>query len=462
MIPTSFHPNSLTPASLNRLTALLKSCLAAITLLALGPAPPCQGQELKATAGAEVLLGESPGLAVTGLKPKERVTLHSYRAASASPRVLAHAYAEFEADSRGLVQVDTTPPIKGTYQGADPLGLLWSGEKMAWIDIGIKTSRSVVISLERGGVTVAASLTLQLTDGQDRVDVQDVAEAGLNGAFAKPKNATAPIPTIILLHGSNGGSTSEARAPAIRFAQLGYAAFSLNYFSWTGLGGLPRALVNIPIENLTAARAWLSRQPGVTTDQVSVWGVSKGAEYALVAAANLPWIHRVIACVPSSVVWSGFGRPPIPGELFSSWTVKGRSLPFIPYDNYDDVLSGRLSAGAVHRRSLAKLSNADRQAARIPLENTGARILLLGATRDHVWPSGDMTRDIAATLRAAGKGEQLTARVFEDASHFICGTGEELQRITPVVNPEGGNPSPEATARAAAQAWAETKRFLAR
>ena len=83
-------------------------------------------------------------------------------------------------------------------------------------------------------------------------------------------------------------------------------------------------------------------------------------------------------------------------------------------------------------------------------------------TRDHVWPSGDMTRDIAATLRAAGKGEQLTALVFEDASHFICGTGEELQRITPVVNPEGGNPSPEATARAAAQAWAETKRFLAR
>ncbi len=112
--------------------------------------------------------------------------------------------------------------------------------------------------------------------------------------------------------------------------------------------------------------------------------------------------------------------------------------------------------GAVHRRSLAKLSNADRQAARIPLENTGARILLLGATRDHVWPSGDMTRDIAATLRAAGKGEQLTARVFQDASHFICGTGEELQRIAPVVNPEGGNPSPEATARAAAQAWAET------
>ena len=218
--------------------------------------------------------------------------------------VLAHAHAEFQADSEGRIEVDITAPIKGTYQGADPLGLLWSGEKSDWTDMGLKSSSNVLIRL----------------------------------------------------------------------------------------GGLPKALVNIPIENFTAARTWLSRQANLTTDQVAVWGVSKRAEYAMVAAANLNWIDRVVACVPSSVVWSGFGREPLPGEVYSSWSVSGRSLPFIPYDNYTDALEGRLSAAAVHRRSLEKASKKDREAARIPIENTGARILLLGATQDHVWPWGARAR----------------------------------------------------------------------
>ena len=50
----------------------------------------------------------------------------------------------------------------------------------------------------------------------------------------------------------------------------------------------------------------------------------------------------------------------------------------------------------------------------------------------------------------------------QDASHFICGAGDELRYINPVTNPEGNNPSPAADARAAAKGWAETKAFLAR
>ena len=428
--------------------------------------PSSLGQELRATAGTEVLFGESFGLIVTGLKPKETAVLHAYRQTgfyksgdNKVTRALAHAYAEFKADSQGQIEVDRTPPMSGTYVGADPLGLLWSGESMEWRDLGLKSSRSVLIRLERTGASVA-DLTLQLTDGKDRVEVQVVSEEQVNGVFARPTSGSKRIPAIVLLHGSNGGSVEAARADAIRFAQLGYAAFALNYFSWAGLGSLPRALVNIPVENITAARDWLSNQPNVETDRVAVWGVSKGAEYALVSAANLKWIDRVVACAPSSVVWSGFGRDPISGEVSSSWSVNGRSQPFISYDNYSDALEGRFSALAVHRRSLEKASVKNRAVARIPIENSNARILLLGATRDHVWPSAEMTRELEKTLVAANKADRLTALVFEGASHFICGTGEETQRIAPIVNPEGNNPSPEATARATAQAWAATKSFL--
>ncbi len=424
--------------------------------------------QVNALAGTEVLNGESPRLVVTGLKANETATLHAYRPTRVYPpgdstgvRVLAHAYAEFRASEEGRVDVDTAVPVRGTYEGADALGLLWSGEKSEWTDLGLKSGRSVLIRLEREGKMVA-DVMLQLTDGRDRVEIQEVAEPGLNGVFARPRNASQALPAIILLHGSNGGSVEGARSDAIRFAQLGYAAFAINSFSWSGAGGLPKSLVNIPVENLSTARKWLAGQPNVTTDRLAVWGVSKGAEYALVAAANLPWIDRVVGCVPSSVVWSGFGRSPLPDEVYSSWSVAGRSLPYIAYDNYADVLEGKLSAGAVHRRSLGSAPKADRAAARIPLEKTNAKVLLLGATRDHVWPSGEMTLELETNLRAANKGSQLKAIVFEGASHFICGTGEELQRISPVKNPEGNHPSPAGTARAAGRAWAETKLFLAR
>ncbi len=421
---------------------------------------PGVAQTIEVRGGTTLISGEVPRLFITA-KPEEKVLVESYRVTSSfqpgtydSVKCLAHAYATFVADKQGRIDLDTAVPLGGTYAGADPLGLLWSGERVEWAETGVKPGEVLI----KAGT---ASLTLTLTSGRDRVELTDVNEKGLNGAFAKPKGAAKTLPAILLLHGSEGGSQEDARASAVRFAQLGYAAFAVNYFSWAGLGDIPKALVNIPVETLTRARDWLGTQPGVSMDHMAIWGVSKGAEFALVAAAYLPWVERVVACVPSSVVWSGFGRAPAEGEVLSSWQFQGKSLPYVPYENYDQVLQYKLSAGAEHALSLSKATEQQRAAARIPVEKSNARILLLGATRDHVWPSGQMIPEIEKAMRAAGKADQLKAFVFPDASHFICGTGAELQRIQLVLNPEGHNPSPDATARAGAKAWAETKAFLA-
>ena len=47
-----------------------------------------------------------------------------------------------------------------------------------------------------------------------------------------------------------------------------------------------------------------------------------------------------------------------------------------------------------------------------------------------------MVRQIEDELRRAGRGDQVTAFVFEGASHFICGGGSEVTRINPIVKPE--------------------------
>jgi dienelactone hydrolase len=433
------------------------------------------------TTGSNVLDGEPPHLLITGLRPGEMVTVHSFRKSTAyeppnytAVPLLACAEAVFTADSAGRISVDSAAPIHGTYSGIDPLGLLWSGNRLS-LDgspklpvtqaVRLQSSTDILFRVEAPSLGVGkwVETVIHLTDGADLLDIQTVSMSGLNGVFARPKaKSVGPLPAIILLHGSEGGSSASARETAIRFAQLGYAAFALNYFAWPGSGvsGVPQALVDIPVEVLATTRTWLMAQPGVEAQTLAVWGASKGAELALVGAAHYAWIHRVVACVPSSVVWSGFGRPPAAGEVYSSWSIDGKGLPYIPYDNFQDALDRKFSSAFVHQRSLDKADPEQRAAARIPIEKSDARFLLLAARKDVVWPSASMTRDIEASLRAAHKESEAKAIIFPEASHYICGTGSEPRRINPVHRPEGDDPTPEADANAAATSWKETKAFL--
>ena len=430
-----------------------------------------------------VLDGDSPHLLIKGLRPGEIATVHAFRQTTAYTAgtytgipVLAHAEVAFAADSTGRITVDSAVPLSGTYSGPDPLGLLWSGTRLpldgdpaqpATRELKLNGTTEVVVRVETSslGNKHWAETRLRLTDGADGVEVQEIALSGLNGAFAQPKNrSTRPLPAILLLHGSEGGSKASARATAIRFANLGYAAFAMNYFAWpaAGLTGVPQAFVDIPAEGLATARTWLMQQPGVDADHLAVWGASKGAEFALLGASHYPWIDRVVACVPSSVVWSGFGRPPAIGEVYSSWSIAGKGLPYIAYDNFQDALDRKFSSAYVHQRSFDKATAPEQAAARIPIERASADILLLAATNDVVWPSGVMTDEIEKTLSNTHTRVSVHSLIFPNASHYICGTGSEPRRINPVVKPEGNDPSPEADAHAAEMGWKATKAFLKR
>ncbi len=177
----------------------------------------------------------------------------------------------------------------------------------------------------------------------------------------------------------------------------GYAAFAVSYvqYPWNGaLSGVPTAIDSIPVETLERARAWLGQQPVADTSRIALWGVSKGAEFALVASARCDWVRATMACVPSDVMWAGYGRDPLPGETLTSWSDSGRRLPAIPYDRYDDVFAGKATPREVHDRSRVA-SPALVRAARIPVEQIASPVLLLGAERDNVWSSGEMTRAAA-------------------------------------------------------------------
>ncbi len=128
---------------------------------------------------------------------------------------------------------------------------------------------------------------------------QPVREGGLVGSLFLP-GASAPRAAVLALGGAGGG-LSEGAAEA--FASEGFAALVLAYF---GLEGLPRELVEIPLEYFEGAIAWLKGHPKVEAGRVAVVGNSKGGELALLLGATFPRdVGAVVGYAPSAVVWQG-------------------------------------------------------------------------------------------------------------------------------------------------------------
>lgn len=437
-----------------------------------------------AVTGTTIVQGFQPNLAVSGLFPGERIRVHSLRMFAVwrekpgkgwqpVPRAL-HAWADFRADSDGRVSLVKMSPLAGTYSGDDPYGILWSGHPVPtmsddpYLPEGVDptalaegTSR---IFVSRNGKLLA---TVELgTVSPQGLNVLEVNEGRLSGAFAAPADGRRH-PAVILLHGSEGGSRDGAIELARRFAGQGYAAFAFNYFAWdlAKIDGIPNAHVNQPIEMISKVRDWLARRPEADVERLGVYGHSKGAEYAALAATRLPWIDAIVACVPTDVVWQGYGigdgrNQPDPKAKepanFSSFSWRGRSLPYVKLKGDRRPFNSNTDFYDFKRRAMgARVS-----AAEIPVENARASFLWLGGGRDEVWNSGTMSKNIDAKMRAAGKASKSELVVYERAGHAICGDGTYPTRAWQDESSDPRDPDLDETGRAAVDAWSRIKDFF--
>ena len=456
----------------------------AMALLAL-LAAPVSGEEIH-IEGTEIVSGAAPQITVEGLEPGDRVRVHSIRMfevwepdSNGDWRPVArplHAWGDFLANATGIVSLRVMSPLAGTYAGTDAYGLLWSGRvvpaqaqdtflpgTIAIADMSDGEGQLIVTREDR----TLASEQLRFRDPPS-LRIVEVAQGRLNGTFAAPQDGERH-PVVILLHGSEGGSPAAAAALANRFAGQGYAAFAFNYFAWdlANLEGVPNAHVNQPIEMLAAVRDWMAAQPESDVERLGVYGHSKGAEYAALAAVRLPWIDAVAACVPTDVVWQGygigdgrnrsnpFGEPP---ELYSSFSWEGQPLPYIPlegdrrpyHSNTDFYEAKRVEAGQVA------------EAAAIAVEQSSASFLWLGGGRDEVWASGQMARSLDARMQAAGEAARSELVVYDGAGHAICGDGTYPTRLWQSDSEDQRDPDLDANGRATVDGWERIVEFFGR
>lgn len=236
------------------------------------------------SVSATVLDGSNPGIRVTGLKPSEVVRVHVLRSLERwkqeggewrPARQTLHAYADFAADSGGVVHVDSQTPIQGTYTRADPLALLRTGYRRGDPALnGLRTfpnealqagpQSRVWIKLERDGELVADS-PFDLIDIANDVKVTQKFGNGWHAVYARP-DAGKNLPAVISLHGSEGGSVEKARGRAVQLASSGFAAVGVNYFASQreAIKGGPTQHTEIKIEILASIRDWLKTLPGWT------------------------------------------------------------------------------------------------------------------------------------------------------------------------------------------------------
>lgn len=259
--------------------------------------------------------------------------------------------------------------------------------------------------------------------GNMSVTITELPEGSLplRGALCTPTEPSGSA--VVVLSGSEGGHRS-ASFLAREFARDGVTALGLAYF---GEEGLPSSLHSIPLEYFATAADWLAAQEGVEPDGVVIFGMSRGSEAALLAAAKFPKLIRgAIATVPGNVVLAGW---PDGG---AAWTLSGQPLPFV--DTYGP--------------------DCDDAAAVIPVEDIEGPLFLVSSGADEVWPSGAMAEAVERRLRDRQHPFGCTHLHYEAATHGL-GFVAPLTHIAPTLVIEG---DPDTEARASV--WPQVLAFV--
>ena len=267
----------------------------------------------------------------------------------------------------------------------------------------------VLIEVKAGSISRQAEFRIPERAG---VTIQPVTQFA--GAFlALPRGASEPLPLIIILGGSDGDDRT-ARHVAPLLAAEGFAALGLPYISpdrgkGQAISGLPSVFSKIPVDRLEEVHRWASADRRVDAERIGLWGLSKGGEFALLAAANYQWLDAVAAIVPSDVVWEGFSYTTPAGTGTPSFSLHGLPLPFV---SYSAPGRGRDVKEAGRRANPKRAA-----AARIPIERFAGSLLVAGGQQDTSWDSAGMSQSIAERRAAAGRN--TVSLIFAEGGHDL-------------------------------------------
>ncbi|MCP4213750.1 MAG: hypothetical protein GY765_03790 [bacterium] len=156
---------------------------------------------------------------------------------------------------------------------------------------------------------------------------------------------------------------------------------------------------------------------------------------------------------PGSVVFQGEGNDPYTDIPKSSWSFKGKPLPFVPWVKVESVVKQLMAKNpkqvAIAPCYLEGLKDeAAVSRAVIAVEKTNGPILLVSGEDDRMWPSALMCRMVEKRLKQHKFRYDYRNLEFKNSGHnisppgYMITTGEEDE-----VYAMGGNPGNNAHAQ---------------
>lgn len=406
-------------------------------------------------------------IALRELPPNQTVNVTAVQSFPNGSRWRAHA--TFVSDDSGCVDVARQAPQSGTYDGVDAMGLFWSAERLPGEAKrppagSIMTPRFVHLEAV-GPDSTRDEMTLERHVAGPGVTRHEVRRDGVVGTLFLPPGA-GPHPSVIALNGGGGGINEYWGAI---LASHGYAALALGCFN---VDGLPRGLVNIPLEYVENAINWMRGQPWLLDHFLAVWGPSRGGELALLLGATFAQINAVIAWVPSGVVFWALGEAE-PGDPRprAAWTYRGKPLPYLQQDNAfasvapEETQGQPVSWAPAYRAHLNDARAVER--ATIPVEKIQGPVLLVSGTDDQMWPSSALADMAFERLDAHHHAYPYQHLKYDGAGHTILvpygpstvrDVGLPVEGFDGRLLSQGG--SPKADAAAGVDAWRQTLTFL--
>lgn len=165
--------------------------------------------------------------------------------------------------------------------------------------------------------------------------------AGPNGLTLFAPDKPEPSPAILLLHGSEGGTSGWTSLEARSLASHGFVTFAYPYSK----GGNPwhaGDIVDVELDNTREALEGLRSHDAVQGCKIGLYGVSRGAEHALLLTrlmardADALGPDAVAVHAPPDTICGGFvsaGYLPVPqiwDPSLRAWQWKGSSEALTP------------------------------------------------------------------------------------------------------------------------------------
>jgi len=213
-----------------------------------------------------------------------------------------------------------------------------------------------------------------------------------------------PFPAVLLLHGSEGALSGWSHRTAAILAASGYLAYPHGY-SVGGNAWNAGAIENVELTRTAAAIAALRAAPWCD-GRVILYGVSRGAEHALLVASLMA--RDGVAGLPDAV--AALAAPDVVCGAFDARSFRDAGDP--GWQAWDPARRAWLWNGS---------SDDLLPTTPIPVEAYPHPVWLATGLRDRTW-SPEMTRRLEARLKRAGR--PVEAHYYEDEGHVPGSAGE--------------------------------------